>query len=89
MNYSFDPAKQALNVKRHGLFFTEAQEFEWESALIVLDDRRNYGETRFTATGLIGNRVCVMVFHLRETSVRLISLRKANRREVMRYANQI
>ncbi|TCP10798.1 ribonuclease toxin BrnT of type II toxin-antitoxin system [Simplicispira metamorpha] len=36
--------------------------------------------------GLIGDRLYVMVFALRETAVRIISLRKANSREVKRYA---
>ena len=36
-------------------------------------------------TGLIGARLYVLVFTLRETAVRIISLRKANSREVKRY----
>lgn len=89
MNYIFDPAKNALNVKRHGVFFAAAADFDWETALVDIDNRRDYGETRFIATGFINNRVYVMVFNLRETSVRIISLRKANRREVKHYANHI
>lgn len=41
------------------------------------------------ATGLIGSRLFVLVFTLRETAVRIISLRKANTWEVKRYARQI
>lgn len=89
MHYSFDFAKQAANVAKHGVFFSAADDFEWETALVQVDDRHAYGETRFTAMGLIGERVHVMVFNLRETSVRIISLRRANRREVTRYANHI
>lgn len=89
MNYTFDPAKNALNAKKHGVFFAAAADFEWETALVGVDERRDYGEPRLIATGLIGERVYVMVFHLRETSVRLISLRKANRREMKRYAHHI
>jgi len=87
MRYTFDPAKQAANVAKHGVFFSAAQDFEWEAALVEVDSRRAYGETRFTAVGLIGERVHVMVFNLRETSVRIISLRRANSREVRRYAS--
>lgn len=88
MRYTFDPAKQAGNVAKHGVWFSDAEGFEWETALVEVDSRRNYGESRLCATGLIGDRVYVMVFNLRETSIRLISLRKANRREVRRYASQ-
>lgn len=89
MHYSFDFAKQAANVAKHGMFFAVADDFEWESALIEVDARRSYGESRFTALGMIGDRVHVLVFSLRETKVRIISLRRANRREVKRYANYI
>lgn len=89
MRYSFDPAKQAANVAKHGVFFSKADEFEWETALVQVDDRHDYGETRFIAIGMIGERVHVLVFNLRETEVRIISLRRANRREVKHYANHI
>lgn len=87
MRYTFDPAKQAANVAKHGVFFSAAEDFEWETALVQVDDRRSYGEIRFTAVGVIGDRVHVLVFNLRETEVRIISLRRANRREVKRYAD--
>ncbi|WP_024537992.1 BrnT family toxin [Comamonas badia] len=89
MRYTFDLAKQAANVAKHGVFFAAAQDFEWETALVEVDNRHAYGEIRFTAVGLVGERVYVMVFNLRETSVRIISLRRANNREVRRYANHI
>jgi len=41
-------------VAKHGVFFAAAADFEWESALVRADTRRNYGEPRFTAIGLIG-----------------------------------
>lgn len=87
MRYTYDHAKQAANVTKHGVFFTAANEFEWETALVAVDSRHAYGETRFTAVGLIGDRVYVMVFNLRETSVRIISLRRANKRELKHYEN--
>jgi len=89
MRYTFDPAKLAANVAKHGVWFADADQFEWESALVEVDSRRDYSETRFVATGVIDERVHVMVFNLRETSVRIISLRRANSREVRRYASHI
>jgi uncharacterized protein len=85
MCYSFDPAKQAANVAKHGVFFSAADDFEWDTAQIEVDGRRRYAESRMNATGLIGSRLFVLTFTLRETAVRLISLRKANEREVRRY----
>ena len=50
------------------------------------DRRHDYGEQRFEAVGYIRLRVFVLVFCVREEGLRVISLRKANRREVVRYA---
>ncbi len=88
MKYSFDFAKQALNVAKHGVFFATAELFEWENALIAVDRRRDYKESRLVAIGPIGKRLYVMVFTLRGVHVRIISLRKANLREARRYVHQ-
>ncbi len=89
MRIEFDPEKLAANVAKHGVWFAQAEGFEWASALVRCDNRRHYGETRFEATGLIGARLYVLVFTLRETALRVISLRKANTREIKRYVQQI
>lgn len=83
--YAYDSAKAAANLAKHKVSFTEAERFDWETALVAEDNRFDYGERRFVAIGLIDARAYVMVFASRGTRVRLISLRKANRREVKRY----
>jgi len=82
---SFDPAKSERNIATRGISFELASEFSWQSALIVEDLRRDYGERRFQALGLIGARLHAMVFTPRADKAHVISLRKANRREVKRY----
>ena len=57
----------------------------WETAVVCEDTRKHYAEPRFEATGLIGIRLHVMVFCLRADVIRVISLRKANPREVKSY----
>ena len=68
----------------------DALGFEWEGALIWPDTRQDYGEPRMVALGYIGLRLMVLVFVERPankpTQRRIISLRKANQREVKRYA---
>ncbi|MEW6352434.1 MAG: BrnT family toxin [Thermodesulfobacteriota bacterium] len=71
-----------------GISFSEVSEFEWDSALVILDTRRDCSEPRFRAFGLIRNRLHALVFTPREGAIRVISLRKANPREVLRYATQ-
>ena len=80
--------KLAQNVAKHGVWFDIAEGFGWERAIIRVDSRNDHPEPRLVSIGPIGNRLYVMVFSLRETAVRIISLRKANRREVKEYENQ-
>lgn len=90
MNVTFDPAKDAANMAKHGVSLTEAAGFEWDTAVVWPDTRRDYGEARMVALGYIGLRIMAMVFVDRPpqkpTERRIISLRKANSREVNRYA---
>jgi uncharacterized protein len=85
---SFDAAKNAWNIATRGISFERAIAFEWDSALIVADTRRDYGERRFQAFGLIAERLHILVFTPRSGKTHIISLRKANTREVERYDAQ-
>ena len=90
MNVTFDPAKDAANLAKHGFSLLDALGFEWEAAVVWLDKRREYDEARMDALGYIGLRIMAVVFVDRPleqpTERRIISLRKANTREVKRYA---
>ena len=90
MNVTFDPAKDAANLAKHGISLTEAAGFEWGTAVVWPDTRRDYGEVRRVALGYIGLRIMALVFvdrpPAKPTERRIISLRKANSREVKRYA---
>jgi uncharacterized DUF497 family protein len=59
-----------------------------DTARVVRDERRFYGEARFQAYGLIDDRLHVLAFTMRGDTLRAISLRKANSREVGRYAEK-
>ena len=87
---TFDPAKDAANLAKHGFSLLDAVGFEWETAVVWPDTRRDYGEPRMVALGYIGLRIMSVVFVDRPpeqpTERRVISLRKANTREVKRYA---
>ena len=63
-----------------------AEKFEWEDAFAWADRRFEYDEDRWTAIGFVGARMYVVVFVDRADSRRIISLRKANDREVRKYA---
>ena len=87
MIIDFDPNKSARNEADRGLPFTAVQRFDWEGAVFQEDTRFDYPEQRFIGLGKIGQRVHVVCFTPIEGGVRVISLRKANRREVNRYEN--
>jgi uncharacterized DUF497 family protein len=83
---SYDPAKNERNIRTRGLSFESAADFNFESALYAVDDRRDYGETRYIAIGMVHDRLHVLCFAETADGIRVISFRKANVREVKRYA---
>ncbi len=88
VNITFDPAKNAINIEKHGMSVAAAVDMDIGAALVRVDDRSDYGETRYEAIGPLHGRLCVLVFTMRDQTIRVISLRKANSREVMRHANR-
>ena len=89
MRYVFDPAKDAVNRAKHGVSLALAEVLFAGRHLSVSDDRFEYGEIREVAFGLINGRLFVCVYMDREAERRVISLRKANRREVKRYGENL
>ena len=83
MSIVFDPAKDALNLAKHGVSLTAAAEFEIH--VVVPDERRNYDEDRFNAFGLLAGRPYCLTFTVRNGEVRAISLRRARAREYRRH----
>lgn len=81
----FDPAKNEANIAKHGVDMASAEDFEFDTALVSIDLRYRYGEARYVALGYVKERLHVLVFTKRGAVVRVISLRKANRREEKTY----
>ena len=79
-----DPAKEDRNRAERGLSLDLAEQLDWATALIWEDKRKDYGERRYSVLGLIKDRLYSVVFTPREGKPRVISLRKANKREVKR-----
>ncbi|ESJ02426.1 hypothetical protein B551_0218575 [Cupriavidus sp. HPC(L)] len=81
--------KDSRNVRQHGMSLADAGLMDFDKALIAIDERRQYGETRYIAYGPIGTRLHCLVFTIRGDTLRAISLRKANFREVRDYEQEI
>lgn len=88
MQITYDPTKDATNLEKHGVSLAAAAGIDWTSAVTWADVRFDYHEERMRGPGLIGNRVYAVVYVIRNQSRRVISLRKANHKEVMSYVNQ-
>ena len=82
----FDPVKNERNLRDRGLSFERATEFDFATALVGVDDRNEYGEVRYVAIGMLAERLHVLCFTEVPDGIRVISFRKANSREVARYA---
>jgi uncharacterized DUF497 family protein len=89
ISFSSDPAKNERNIAARGISFDAARDFDFATALIGEDDRRDYGEMREVAFGFIGERIHVLVFTMRGETCHVISLRKANKREVRTYVQNV
>ena len=85
MKVSFDPAKDEANIRDRQLPFTLVDQLDWATAAIEEDTSKDYGERRFRVLGFIGERLYALVFTPRAGKPHVISLRKANPREVKRY----
>lgn len=86
MRYDWDETKRQSNIAKHGVDFVAADNFEWDVALVLTSQSAN--EPRLVAVAPINLRLHVLVFSIETRVVRIISLRKANKREVKLYAAQ-
>ncbi|HZY63555.1 MAG TPA: BrnT family toxin [Edaphobacter sp.] len=85
MAITFDPRKDAINRRKHGISLSRAEDFDFEAAVFVIDDREDYGEVRFRALGFLDARLYSLVFTQDGGDIRAISLRKATRYEAKEY----
>jgi uncharacterized DUF497 family protein len=85
MEITYDRPKNLYNINNRNLSFDEVVNFDFETASYTIDKRKDYGEIRRRAIGYLGNRLHALVFTETENGIRVISFRKANKREVANY----
>ena len=88
MEITFDPAKDKSNQRKHGMSLSLAQEIDWPEVMAKPDDRRDYGEVREIGYTVMHDRLYCVVFTQRGDKMHVISLRKANSREIRNYVEQ-
>lgn len=84
----FDAAKDATNLDKHGLSRADAATFDLRGAVVVVDDRFDYGEQRYRAFGRIDGLAYCLVFVLHDPEIRVISFRRAHDKEMRRYEHK-
>lgn len=89
MDYGWDPAKAAANLKKHGVAFADAALALEDPLALTVADPDSVGESRFICLGADPTgRVLVTVFAPRGGLTRIISARKASRAERRTYENK-
>ena len=81
MKLEWDEAKRRQTLAERGIDFADVARFDWDSAIYHQDERRDYGESRILAFGFIDADFVSVVYTLRNDALRIISLRRANKRE--------
>jgi uncharacterized protein len=89
MQLEFDPKKDAGNLVKHGVSLGLAYELDWNAALVWVDDRFEYDEIRMVALIPRTSTLYYVAFVDRGDVMRIISLRRATRREVKHYVENI
>ncbi len=89
MLIEFDPAKDATNLAKHEVSLALAARLDWDNALVWMDERFDYDELRMIALAPETNTLYYVSFVDRGDARRIISLRKATRREVAYYVENI
>lgn len=93
IHFDWDENKNQANRKKHGIWFEEAQQvFDDAKAVMFFDESHSLDEERFIMLGLSGSaRILVVVYCERHKGklIRIISARKATKKEVNRYEKGI
>ncbi len=89
MRIGFDYDKNRANLQIHRVSLAAAERLEWDDLVAIEDTRKDYGEVRMIGYAPMQDRLYCVVFFDRPGVRRIISLRKANQREVARYEQEI
>ena len=79
--YEWNETKNRANISKHGLSFEDANIVFSGPCVTLEDSRHDYDEKRFITLGPLAGRVVVIAHTSRDENTRVISMRKANRRE--------
>jgi uncharacterized DUF497 family protein len=86
MRFRYDPAKAVANFRKHGVSFADAEGVFQDPLAVTQEDPDAESEQRFIAVGMgSAAELLVVVYAIRDDEVRLISARRATRKERKTY----
>jgi uncharacterized protein len=88
MKITYDRAKSAANLRKHGVPLAVAESLDWPDMMAGVDERRDYGEIREVGFAPLRERLYCVVFTRRGNAMHVINVRRANKREVKHYVEQ-
>jgi len=87
---TYDTQKDKINISKHGgISLADAKSLEWDLLIAEQDTRFHYNDIRMIGFAPIGRTVYCVVFTEKDDHYHIISLRKADKKEVYKYASQI
>ena len=86
MQIEFDTEKRDRTLAERQLDFARAAEVFAGVNVTAADTRLDYGESRLTTVGVLDGRIVILVWTPRGEARRIISMRKANEREIAKFA---
>ena len=87
MEFTWNPAKAVANLRKHGIDFGGATKiFDDPSAIVTVDPRDYAGELRYRVIGEVEGRILCVAFTIRNERYRIISARRASRRDRTTYS---
>ncbi len=89
MKFEWDESKRQINLSKHSIDFADLPPLFDGITVLLVDDRFDYGETRFTTLGLLNGIVFLVVHTETDETIRLISARKASKYEEEYYFQEI
>lgn len=89
MVFQWDESKRELNLQKHGIDFADGEAVFGGPIATMPDNRFDYGEQRFVTFGLLDGYVVAIVHTEDADTIRIISIRKATKREQVQFFNSV
>ncbi len=89
MKFEWDEEKRLSNIRKHGIDFADVRSFFESERVIFIDDRFDYGESRFVSIGVLAARIVTVTYTETDKTTRIITVRKSTKNEQNKYIREI